>query len=244
MTTENVKSFLEMNTVELLESFNSGQGKTVDLPSFASFSDDNTITYNGMSATVTEAWTKAYVLMQLHSALKDAPVDRQSKVFSAYGEGRLALTHRHGEASKPLTGHYLTSEDYYANMVRQSATYDNVNTIIELVTTAINNPKTTKESLLQTLQAIETLITPTPKMDVYVTLREKEEALNSIKATLADLVSDITLTSEKSFTVSVTSANIDKVVSLAVEKGFQFVSATAPTFKDGQMSMTVSFTQL
>src|SRR5574343_469838 len=114
MTTENVKSFLEMNTVELLESFNSGQGKTVDLPSFASFSDDNTITYNGMSATVTEAWTKAYVLMQLHSALKDAPADRQAKVFSAYGEGRLALTHRHGEPSKPVSGNYLTSEEYSA----------------------------------------------------------------------------------------------------------------------------------
>jgi hypothetical protein len=81
-----------MTTSELLTSFNTGQGKTNAIPEFASI-DNGVVSYNSLTANVSQSWLEAFVLMNLHKDLKDASTDRQEKLFKAYNEGRLSLNH-------------------------------------------------------------------------------------------------------------------------------------------------------
>lgn len=238
-----MKTFKEMNTVELLTSFNSGQGKTSSLPEIASL-ENNVLSYDGLSAEVTPAWQGAFILMNLHSNLKDAPRERQQKLFNQYATGALSLNHNPGTTEKqPLTGHYLTADQYYSNVVRSAATYDNINAILEIANEILDSDKpATKEGMKASLEAIKTLITPVSKLEVYVELREKELAFGAIKKAIEGIASSITQTGDKSFIVKVSGQNLDKVVSIASENHFA-VDAKGTEFDASTMQMQVAFVQ-
>lgn len=234
-----MKTFKEMTNVELLTSFNSGQGKTLEIPNFASL-ENGTLKYGQLTANVTPAWQEAYVLMQLHSGLKDRTPEQQAKLFTAYNEGRLSLNHTSdSKESKPMANHYLTSEDYLNNVIHLSGNKNTVTTILELVESVLSDSKATKEQLLTTLTDIKNTILPVSKLEVYETLKAKEEKFQTIADEFIELEQTVvSIISDNSFKVSVKPAIMDAAVKLAAENGF---TVEKVDFNANTMSMIIVF---
>jgi hypothetical protein len=238
-----MKNFKDMSTVELLSSFAVGQGKTSELPSFTSL-EDGQLNYSGLSANVSQAWIESFVLMNLHSNLKDRNPEQQAKLFSAYNDGRLSLNHTVESNStgnkKPLGGHYLTSEQYYSNMVKLSTNVETVENILSTVKEALLNTKATKDELISALFTIRDSITPPDKLEVFYTLQEKEEKFNLLKEQFASLDVNLTIVSDNSFKVNVKPALMDNTV---IEAGKNGYNVEKVDFNPATMSMDIVFKQ-
>lgn len=238
-----MKTFKEMNTVELLSSFAVGQGKTSELPNFASL-EAGSLKYGQLQATVSQAWIESFVLMNLHSNLKDRNPEQQAKLFAAYNDGRLSLNHTVESTTtgnkKPLGGHYLTSEQYYSNMVKLSTNVENVESILTVVKEAIANSKATKDDLITALFTIRDSITPPDKLEVLYTLQDKEEKFNLLKEQFASLDVNLTIVSDNSFKVNVKPALMDSTV---VEAGRNGYNVEKVDFNPATMSMDIVFKQ-
>lgn len=235
-----MKTFKEMNTVELLSSFAVGQGKTNEIPNFTSL-EAGQLKYNNLTANVSQAWIESFVLMNLHSNLKDRTKEQQAKLFTAYGEGRLSLNHNLETSSnkKPLAGHYLTSDEYHNNMVKLSTTVENVDSILTIVNDALNNSKT-KDELTTALFTIHNIIAPPEKMEVFYTLQDKEEKFNLLKEQFASLDVNLTIVSDTSFRVNVKPGLVDSVVIEANKNGYNVEKVD---FNPNTMSMDIVFKQ-
>jgi hypothetical protein len=236
-----MKNFKEMSNVELLTSFNSGQGKTMEIPSFASL-ENGTLKYGQLTANVSPAWQEAYILMQLHSGLKDRNPDQQGKLFAAYNEGRLSLNHTsESKPTKTLDNHYLSSEDYLNNVIHLSGNKNTVNAILELVESVLSDSKATKEQLLATLTDVKNTILPVDKLQVYETLKAKEERFETIADEFIELDNTvINILSDNSFKISIKPAitSMDNAVKLAAENGF---SVEKVDFNPTTMTMVIVF---
>jgi hypothetical protein len=220
-----MKTLNEMNSKELLTSFDLGQGKTVDLPTFASV-DGTTIRYNGLSANVTEAWKDAYLLMQLHRDLKDAPSQRQEKLFDAYSEGRLSLNHNVSNDStvkKPLAGHYLTSAEYKANCFKLNATPDTLQQIDTTIASISSN--STKESLLKVISEIASLVVTDTQRATINTLREKEQVFAAVQNELEAIGAKVTIVNDTTIKVSIAVGNVDKAITVCSDLAFKQTNA-------------------
>jgi hypothetical protein len=225
-----MKALNKMNSVELLLSFDLGQGKTCELPSFTNIEHDNeviTINYNNLSATVTPAWLDSYVLMQLHRDIKDAPDARQEKLFAAFSENRLSLNHNISNDSKamkkPIPGHYLTAEEYKANCFKANATAET----LEQINTILDNLSmdAQKADLHKALSAINDLVITRSQADTLAILSAKEEALYSVKNNLEAIGAKVTIVNETTVSVSVAVANVNQAIELCIASDFQQVSA-------------------
>lgn len=238
-----MKNFKDMSTTELLTSFSVGQGKTSELPNFTSL-DNGSLKYGQLAATVSQAWIESFVLMNLHSNLKDRNPEQQAKLFAAYNDGRLSLNHTVESTTsgtkKPLGGHYLTSEQYYSNMVKLSTTVENVDAILSVVKEAIGNTKVTKDDLITALFTIRDSITPPDKLEVFYTLQDKEEKFNLLKEQFASLDVNLTIVSDNSFKVNVKPALMDSAV---VEAGKYGYNVEKVDFNPTTMSMDIVFKQ-
>lgn len=238
-----MKNFKDMTTNELLTSFAVGQGKTNEIPNFASL-EAGELKYSGLTANVSQSWIESFVLMNLHSNLKDRLPEQQAKLFAAYNEGRLSLNHSIETATssnkKPLAGHYLTSEQYYANMVKLSTTVENIETILSTVKEAISNNKATKDELISALFTIHNIITPPEKLEVFYTLQDKEEKFNLLKEQFASLDVNLVIVSDTSFKVNVKPSLMDSTV---IEAGKNGYNVEKVDFNATTMSMDIVFKQ-
>lgn len=238
-----MKTFKDMDTVELLTSFSVGQGKTNEIPNFASIEAGN-LKYGQLQATISQSWLESFALMNLHSNLKDRNPEQQAKLFAAYNEGRLSLNHTVESTStggkKPLGGHYLTSEQYYSNMVKLSANVETVESILTVVKEALGNTKGTKDDLITALFTIRDAITPPDKLETFYTLQEKEEKFNLLKEQFASLDVNLTIVSDNSFKVNVKPALMDSTV---VEAGKNGYNVEKVDFNPSTMSMDIVFKQ-
>jgi hypothetical protein len=209
-----MKTLKAMSTIELLSSFNVGQGKTVDLPNFASI-ENGVIKYNNLEANVSPEWQQAYLLMQLHKEVKDASTERQEKLFSAYNEGRLALTHNLVEGTvtskKPLPGHVLTSSEYLQNCFAIAANVENIISIYNDANAVLQSVNPTKADLTAVLTAIvNTIVTDTQKATMQV-LADKEIAFEKVKTELSEFA-ELVFLSETKIKAIVKPANLDTVI--------------------------------
>ena len=219
-----MKTLKDMNSVELLTSFNVGQGKTVELPSFASVADE-TVKYNGLSATVTQAWKDSMLLMAIHSNLKDAPSQRQQKLFDAYNEGRLSLNHNleSDSVKKPLTGHYLTASEYKNNCLKLNANIDTL-TAIETLVNNISSTAT-KESLNQVIAAISRLVISDEQLTTFNTLAEKEAIFSTVQNELEAIGGKVTIINDTTIKVNISVSSVDIALKVLTELQFKQVNA-------------------
>lgn len=220
-----MKTLNEMNSVELLTSFDLGQGKTVDLPTFASV-DGTTIRYNEFTATVTESWKDAYLLMQLHRDLKDAPSQRQEKLFQAYSDGRLSLNHNLANDStvkKPLSGHYLTSSEYKANCYKLNASADTLQQIEAIVNRVSST--STKDSLMQVISEISRLVITDAQQTTINTLSEKEQVFSAVQTDLETIGAKVTIVNDTTIKVSISVSSVDKAITVCSGLAFKQINA-------------------
>lgn len=225
-----MKNLKDMNTVELLTSFNVGQGKTVELPTFASI-EGNVLKYNGLTANVTSAWKDAILLMHTNNLLKDQPSQRQEKLFAAYNESRLSLNHnpnQDGKTVKPIAGHVLTSTEYLHNCVKLAANVDTLESIYDLVTSVTSSQ--TKAELLDVLTAIQGFIVTDSQRSTIEVLAAKEESFNKVKETFKD-VATLKFLSETKIQATVKLEELKNVTAKFAELGYvqydvQFDQAT------------------
>jgi hypothetical protein len=219
-----MKTLKEMNSVELLTSFNVGQGKTVELPTFASV-DAETVKYNGLSATVTQAWKDSMLLMAIHSNLKDAPSQRQEKLFDAYNEGRLSLNHNleSDGVKKPLTGHYLTATEYKANCLKLNANVDTFTAIEQLVNGIAST--STKDSLMQVIASIARLVITDVQLTTFNTLSAKEAIFSTVQNELEAIGGKVTIVNDTTIKVNVAVSNVDNALKVLTELQFKQTNA-------------------
>lgn len=238
-----MKSIKEMNASELLQSFNVGQGKTNELPDIASINkvDDSNIqlSYDGNSANVTQSWLEAFSLMQLHRELKDLPVERQEKVMTNYNAGFLSLNHRLNNEksdSKPITGHYLTSESYLSNAFKINANAD----ILQSIFAIANGKFDSKADFSAAMQSISKLCLTETQQTTYESLVTKEQTIKQVKEDVLTVVDNFTLLSETEFKVSVNPSDLTKVVETAGKHSFDVKDAD---FNKISFKMDVSFSK-
>lgn len=238
-----MKTIKQMTASELLQSFNVGQGKTNELPDIASINkvDDSNIqlAYDGNSANVTQSWLEAFSLMQLHRELKDLPVERQEKILANYNAGFLSLNHRiSGEKpeTKPLAGHYLTSDSYLANAFKLNANPDAMQSIFSIATGKFDS----KADFAAAMEAISKLCLTDVQASTYYTLIEKEKAIKQVKEDILTLVDNFNLLSETEFKVSVNPSELTKIVETAGKHSFDVKDAD---FNKTSFKMDVTFTK-
>ena len=225
-----MKTFKQMNAIELLTSFDNGQGKTNELPAISSL-DNETLTYNGMTAQVTPAWQQAYILMQVNKDLKDRASDKQASLISAWNEGRLTMNHNTSigtdtkASKKPLVGHVLTSESYYNNLFTIAASGELLQSIYRLATNV--SESTNKADLLAKLGTIANSIVTVDQMQVYHTIEAKEAAIKTVVNKLKEAGMDaIRLLSETQLVGNVALASIGAVQACLEEVGYTEVNAS------------------
>jgi hypothetical protein len=219
-----MKTLKEMNSVELLTSFNVGQGKTVELPTFASV-DNETVKYNGLTAVVTQAWKDSMLLMAIHSNLKDAPSQRQEKLFDAYNEGRLSLNHNleSDGVKKPLSGHYLTAAEYKANALKLNANVDTIASIEQLVNGVSST--STKDSLMQVISAIARLAFTDEQLTTFNTLSAKEAVFSTVQNEVESIGGKVTIINDTTIRVNISVSNVDITLKVLTDLHFKQVNA-------------------
>lgn len=241
-----MKTFNEMNTVELLDSFNSGQGKTSDIGGGVALSDiaslvNDKLAYAGNSVQVTQDWERAYLLLQLHKELKDKSASAQTNLMNAFAEGRLSLNHRLETAekiAKPLTGHYLTAENLQNNYLSLAANKTTIENIYSLVSDIGDSSKRTKADLEKVLYAIKEAIISEDQFEALHILIEKEESAQMALGALDKLgLSDCKLISESRITGSAELVDVAGIVEALPSIGYKKVDAV---FNAETMTITVT----
>ena len=188
---------------ELLLSNSIGIGKTDSLPEIASL-EAGKLTYSGHSVEVTTVWQEAYLLMALHTKLKDLTPTKQIELLNAYSENRLALTHKFDNqpiVKTPVTGHYLSSDSLlssYFNKVQA----DIVQELFNLLSSLDNGM--TKDSLLSAIASAKALIVTDSQLEAVKALEAKEKGLILGRNTLETAgCFDVSFVSDKQIKASV-----------------------------------------
>ena len=202
---------------ELLLSNSVGIGKTDALPEIASL-EAGKLTYSGHTVEVTNVWQESYLLMALHSKLKDLPPSKQVELLNAYSENRLALTHKFDTApvvKTAITGHYLSSDALLSSYFTKVS----AETVQELFT-ALNsaNASMTKDSLLALITSAKALIVTPDQLQAVTLLESKEKGLILGRNTLETIgCFDVSFTSDKQIKASVPFAKADTLPALVSE---------------------------
>ena len=202
---------------DLLLSNSVGIGKTDALPEIASL-EAGRLTYSGHTVEVTNVWQESYLLMALHSKLKDLPPSKQVELLNAYSENRLALTHKFDTApvvKTAITGHYLSSDALLSSYFTKVS----AETVQELFT-ALNsaNASMTKDSLLALITSAKALIVTPDQLQAVTLLESKEKGLILGRNTLETIgCFDVSFTSDKQIKASVPFVKADTLPALVSE---------------------------
>jgi hypothetical protein len=202
---------------DLLLSNSVGIGKTDSLPDIASL-EAGKLTYSGHTVEVTNVWQESYLLMALHSKLKDLPPSKQVELLNAYSENRLALTHKFDTApvvKTAITGHYLSSDALLSSYFSKVS----AETVQELFT-ALNsaNASMTKDSLLALITSAKALIVTPDQLQAVTLLESKEKGLILGRNTLETVgCFNITFASDRQIEASVPFVKADSLPALVAE---------------------------
>lgn len=202
---------------ELLSSNSIGIGKTDHIPSIATL-QDNSLSYNGFSVTVSPVWVESYALMSVHTKLKDLPNHKQQELLTAFSENRLALTHKFDAVpavKSAIAGHYLSSDAFlssYFDKVDAVTVQDLFNLLLTV------KDGMTKDVILGIVQSARDMIVTPEQLQAVTVLEEKEKALIEARQKLEAVgCADITFTSENSLTAIANYGVADKIVKEGVE---------------------------
>jgi hypothetical protein len=205
------------NSRDLLLSNSVGIGKTDALPEIASL-EAGRLTYSGHSVDVTQVWQESYLLMALHSKLKDLPPSKQVELLNAYSENRLALTHKFDNApvvKTAIAGHYLSSDallsSYFAKVDAIT-----VQDLFNLLLTVKDGM--TKDTILSIVQSARDMIVSPEQLQAVTALEAKEKGLilgRNILETAGCF--DVAFTSDKQIRCSVPFAKADTLPQLVSE---------------------------
>ena len=202
---------------ELLLSNSIGIGKTDSLPEIASL-EAGKLTYSGHSVEVTNVWQEAYLLMALHTKLKDLTPTKQVELLNAYSENRLALTHKFDSSpvvKTAITGHYLSSDallSSYFNKV-DSVKIEELYHLLSSV-----NSTLTKDAILNIAQSARDLIVTNEQWETVKALEAKEKGLILGRNTLEVAgCYDVSFTSDKQIKASVPFVKADTLPALVSE---------------------------
>lgn len=202
---------------ELLLSNSIGIGKTDSLPEIASL-DNGRLTYSGHSVDVTNVWMEAYLLMALHTKLKDLTPAKQQELLHAYSENRLALTHKFDAApivKTPVAGHYLSSDSLLSNYFSK-VTAETVQELFNLLNSL--DSSMAKESLLSAISTAKALIVTDSQLEAVKALELKEKGLILGRNTLEMAgCFDVSFTSDKQIKASVPFIKADTLPQLVAE---------------------------
>jgi hypothetical protein len=204
-------------SAELLASNSIGIGKTDHIPAIASL-EDNTLSYNGFSVTVSPVWVESYALMSVHTKLKDLPNHKQQELLTAFSENRLALTHKFDAVptvKTAITGHYLSSDallsSYFA-LVEATTVQDLFNLLLSV------KDGMTKEVILSIIQSAKDMIVSPAQLEAVTVLEGKEKGLILGRKTLETAgCFDVSFTSDKTIQCSVPFAKADTLPALVAE---------------------------
>jgi predicted DNA-binding protein YlxM (UPF0122 family) len=202
---------------ELLLSNSVGIGKTDSLPDIASL-EAGRLTYSGHSVEVTQVWQESYLLMALHTKLKDLTPTKQVELLNAYSENRLALTHKFDSVpvvKTAITGHYKTSDDLlgsYFALVDAITVQDLFNLLLTV------KDGMTKDVILSIIQSARDMIVSPEQLQAVALLESKEKGLISGRNTLETAgCFDVAFTSDKQIRCSVPFAKADTLPQLVSE---------------------------
>jgi hypothetical protein len=199
---------------ELLLSNSVGIGKTDALPDIASL-DAGRLTYSGHSVDVTQVWQESYLLMALHTKLKDLTPTKQIELLNAYSENRLALTHKFDNApvvKTAIAGHYLSSDallSSYFSKVDAITVQDLFNLLLTV------KEGMTKDVILGIVQSARDMIVSPEQLQAVAILEGKEKGLILGRNTLETAgCYDISFTSDKQIKASVPFIKADTLPAL------------------------------
>ena len=209
---------------ELLLSNAVGIGKTDSLPDIASL-ENGKLTYSGHSVEVTQVWQESYLLMALHTKLKDLTPTKQEELLNAYSENRLALTHKFDNqpiVKTPVTGHYLSSDSLlssFFNKVQAETVQDLFNLLSSL------DSSMTKDGLLSAIASAKALIVTDSQLEAVKALEAKEKGLILGRNTLETAgCFDVSFVSDKQIKASVPFIKADTLAA-AVSKELKHLPA-------------------
>jgi hypothetical protein len=202
---------------ELLASNAVGIGKTDHIPAIGTL-QDNTLSYNGFSVTVSPVWVESYALMSVHTKLKDLPNHKQQELLTAFSENRLALTHKFDAVpavKTAITGHYLSSDALLSSYFSKiDAT--KIEELYHLLSSV--NSTLTKDAILNIALSARDLIVTNTQWEAVKTLESKEKGLILGRSTLETVgCFDVTFTSDKQIKASVPFAKADTLPALVAE---------------------------
>jgi hypothetical protein len=202
---------------DLLLSNSVGIGKTDSLPDIASL-EAGKLTYSGHTVEVTNVWQESYLLMALHTKLKDLTPTKQIELLNAYSENRLALTHKFDAVptvKTAITGHYLSSDallsSYFA-LVEATTVQDLFNLLLSV------KDGMTKDVILSIVQSARDMIVSPEQLEAVTVLEGKEKGLIAGRNTLETAgCFDVSFTSDKTIQCSVPFAKADTLPALVAE---------------------------
>ena len=202
---------------DLLLSNSVGIGKTDSLPDIASL-EAGKLTYSGHTVEVTNVWQESYLLMALHTKLKDLTPTKQIELLNAYSENRLALTHKFDAVptvKTAVTGHYLSSDallsSYFA-LVEATTVQDLFNLLLSV------KDGMTKDVILSIVQSARDMIVSPEQLEAVTVLEGKEKGLIAGRNTLETAgCFDVSFTSDKTIQCSVPFAKADTLPALVAE---------------------------
>jgi len=202
---------------ELLLSNSVGIGKTDALPEIASL-EAGKLTYSGHTVEVTNVWQESYLLMALHSKLKDLPPSKQVELLNAYSENRLALTHKFDNApvvKTAIAGHYLSSDallsSYFAKVDAIT-----VQDLFNLLLTVKDGM--TKDVILSIVQSARDMIVSPEQLQAVSVLEGKEKGLILGRSALETVgCFNITFASDRQIEASVPFVKADSLPALVAE---------------------------
>ena len=202
---------------DLLLSNSVGIGKTDSLPDIASL-EAGKLTYSGHTVEVTNVWQESYLLMALHTKLKDLTPTKQIELLNAYSENRLALTHKFDAVpavKTAITGHYLSSDallsSYFA-LVDAITVQDLFNLLLSV------KDGMTKDVILSIVQSARDMIVSPEQLEAVTVLEGKEKGLIAGRNTLETAgCFDVSFTSDKTIQCSVPFAKADTLPALVAE---------------------------
>jgi hypothetical protein len=202
---------------ELLLSNSVGIGKTDALPDIASL-DAGRLTYSGHSVDVTQVWQESYLLMALHTKLKDLTPTKQIELLNAYSENRLALTHKFDNApvvKTAITGHYLSSDALLSSYFSKVSA-ETVQELFNLLLTVKEGM--TKDVILGIVQSARDMIVSPDQLQAVSDLEAKEKGLILGRNTLETVgCFDITFASDRQIKASVPFIKADTLPALVSE---------------------------
>jgi hypothetical protein len=202
---------------ELLLSNSVGIGKTDSLPDIASL-EAGRLTYSGHTVEVTQVWQESYLLMALHTKLKDLTPSKQIELLNAYSENRLALTHKFDSSpvvKTAIAGHYLSSDallSSYFNKVDAITVQDLFNLLLTV------KDGMTKDVILGIVQSARDMIVSPDQLQAVTVLESKEKGLILGRNTLETIgCFDVIFTSNKQIKASVPFVKADTLPALVSE---------------------------